>query len=247
MVIPALNEEATVAHVVEAVRQDDPAEIIVIDSDSYDRTAAKAKAAGATVLNWREVLPEIPPHAGKGEALWRGVAAARGEYVVFVDADLRTPPPNIVKRLVAPLADPALHLVKATYRRPLGDDPRGGGRVTELTAKPLLRLLRPELSWLSQPLAGEYALRRSSARACPFVVDFGVEMGLVLDIAERFGATAITEVDLGVKHHKHRPLSELTHTADSIATVLLDRQACTCRPPLDSLDRGALSAPNRAR
>ncbi|MBV7281573.1 glucosyl-3-phosphoglycerate synthase [Corynebacterium sp. TAE3-ERU30] len=235
VVIPALNEEATVAQVIAAVEQDDPTEIIVIDSDSEDRTAARAAAAGARVLNWREIHPAIAPHPGKGEALWRGLAAARGDYVVFVDADLQNPPPHLVRRLLAPLADPGIHLVKAAYRRPLGEDPHGGGRVTELTAKPLLRILHPELGHISQPLAGEYALRRPSARACSFIIDFGVEIGIMLDIAARFGPAAIAEADLGVKRHKHRPLQQLAHTADSVARVLLERESCASRPPLESL------------
>ncbi|WP_151641063.1 glucosyl-3-phosphoglycerate synthase [Corynebacterium sp. 11A] len=235
VVIPALNEESTVAQVIAVVQQDDPTEIIVIDSDSQDRTAARAAAAGARVLNWREIHPAIELRPGKGEALWRGLAAARGDYVVFVDADLQNPPPHLVQRLVAPLTDPSVHLVKAAYRRPFGEDPHGGGRVTELTAKPMLRILHPELGHISQPLAGEYALRRSSARACSFIIDFGVEMGIVLDIAARFGPAAIAEANLGVKRHKHRPLQELAHTADSVARVLLDRDSCVSRPPLESL------------
>lgn len=153
VVIPALNEAATVAGVVSAALADAPLEVLVIDSDSSDDTAALATAAGARVLNWREVLPGIAPVPGKGESLWRGVAAARGEIVVFLDADLASPRPGMVQALAAPFADPGIHLVKADYRRTLNGRSSGGGRVTELSAKPLLRLYYPELSHIHQPLS----------------------------------------------------------------------------------------------
>lgn len=222
VIIPALNEEGTVAAVVRAALADDPAEVLVIDADSTDATAAEAAAAGAQVLNWREILP-LAPWPGKGESLWRGVAAADGEVVVFLDADLTHPESGMVRALAAPFTDPGIHLVKADYRRSYLGQPSGGGRVTELTAKPLLRLLFPELGDIRQPLAGEYALRRATALELPFVHGYGVESGLLIDIAQRHGTTAIAQVDLGLRHHRNRPLAELGPMADVVAATILAR------------------------
>lgn len=223
MVIPALNEESTVAGVVGAVLADHPDEVLVIDADSTDATAVRAAAAGATVLNWREILPEVPPQPGKGESLWRGVAAAAGDVVVFVDADLLQPAAGMVGALAAPFADPAVQLVKADYRRTIDGRPTGGGRVTELTARPLLRALFPELAHIRQPLAGEYAIRRSTALELPFTAGYGVEAGLLVDVAARHGADAVRQVDLGVRRHRNRPLAELAPMADVVAATLLER------------------------
>lgn len=223
VVIPALNEEATVASVVRAVLADAPHEVLVIDADSTDDTAARAAAAGAQVLNWREILPDIPPRPGKGESLWRGVAAVSGDVVVFVDADLQQPAVGMVRALAAPFADPAVHLVKADYQRTINGQLTGGGRVTELTAKPLLRALFPDLAHINQPLAGEYAIRRATALELPFTAGYGVEAGLLVDVAACHGAAAIRQVDLGVRRHRNRPLAELAPMADVVAATLLGK------------------------
>lgn len=237
MVIPALNEEATVAHVVRACRADAPHEVLVIDADSTDATAARADAAGATVINWREVLPGCPPLPGKGESLWRGCAAASGDIVVFVDADLASAAPGLVNALAAPFADERIDLVKARYPRLIDGQP-GGGRVTELTAKPLLRQLFPELAGIDQPLGGEYALRASVSYQLPFVSGYGVEAGLLIDVAQRSGSAAIAQVDLPARRHRNRPLSELSGMADVVAATILGRAGVAAtrpvpqRPPL---------------
>lgn len=220
VVIPALNEQDTVAGVVAAALASCADEVIVVDSDSTDETAHRARQAGATVLNWRDIAPEIPVRPGKGEALWRGVRAAQGEIIVFLDADVTTIEPPWVDALVAPFRDPAVHLVKGAYRRPLGADDTGGGRVTELTAKPLLRLLFPDLPELDQPLAGEYAIRRSTALRMPFVTGYGVEAGLLIDVSR---AHTVTQVQLGVKEHRNRPLAELAVMAETVAQTILAR------------------------
>lgn len=235
VVIPALNEETTIADVVRAVAADDPAEILVIDADSHDHTASRARDAGAQVLNWREILPDIPPRPGKGESLWRGVAVARGDVVVFVDADLENPRPGMVRALAAPLADPQVHLVKADYERMFHGRPSGGGRVTELCAKPILGVLYPELAHIPQPLAGEYALRRSVAWRLPFVGGYGVEAGLLIDIARRYGPGAVTSVKLGPRAHRNRPVAELAPMASIVAATLIDRQSVAERPPLSEI------------
>jgi len=223
VVIPALNEQATVAGVVAAALADGPDEVLVIDADSVDATAAEAARAGATVCNWRDILPDIPPRPGKGESLWRGVAAATGDVVVFLDADLEQPAPGMVTALAAPFDEAGVHLVKADYRRTLNGQPTGGGRVTELTAKPLLRLLHPELAHINQPLAGEYAIRRATALRLPFAAGYGVEAGLLIDVARLHGPTSIRQVDLGVRRHRNRPLAELAPMADVVAATVLGR------------------------
>lgn len=238
VVIPALNEQATVAGVVRVALADAPAEVLVVDADSTDNTAAVAAAAGATVLNWRDVPVGVEPQPGKGESLWRGTAAASGEIVVFLDADLTRPAPGMVTALAAPFAGPGIHLVKANYLRSLNGRPSGGGRVTELTARPLLRLLFPQLSHIRQPLAGEYAIRRDTALQLPFVAGYGVESGLLIDVATRHGADAVTQVDLGVRHHRNRPLHELSPMADVVAATILSRAGgadVPTRPALSSM------------
>lgn len=235
VIIPALNEEVTVAHVVRACLADGPDEVLVIDADSEDATAAEAAAAGATVRNWRDILEETP-RPGKGESLWRGVAAATSDIVVFVDADLESAAPGMVTALTEPFVDPHVQLVKARYRRSFQGRPTGGGRVTELTAKPLLRQFFPELGHIDQPLGGEYALRRDTARQLPFVDGYGVEAGLLIDVAQRHGAHAIAEVDLGTRTHRNRPLVELAPMAEVVAGTILSRAGVigpvAQRPPL---------------
>ena len=235
VIIPALDEERTVAHVVRACLADEPHEVLVIDADSSDETSAEAQAAGARVLNWREVLPE-EPRPGKGESLWRGVAAAEGDIVVFIDADLESAAPGMVSALAEPFIDPHVQMVKARYQRSFHGSPTGGGRVTELTAKPLLRQFFPELAHIDQPLGGEYALRRAAAMELPFVEGYGVEAGLLVDVAKRYGPLAVAEVDLGTRAHRNRPLEELASMADVVARTILSRAgvigAVPQRPPL---------------
>ena len=217
MVIPALNEQDTVAHVVSQCLRSSADEVLVIDPDSTDATAERAAEAGARVVPWREVDPR-EPWEGKGEALWRGVKAAGGDAVVFVDADVTSLEPWWIDALAAPFSDPAVHLVKAAYQRT-----RAGGRVTELTAKPLLRALFPELAHIRQPLAGEYAVRRSTALRLPFVAGYGVEAGLLIDVASAHTPASIAEAELSPRAHRNRPLSQLGPMADVVAHTILAR------------------------
>ena len=250
VVIPALNEESTIAHVVQACLADQPLEVLVIDADSTDATAAEATCAGARVINWRDVLSDIPVRPGKGESLWRGIHAAQGDIVVFVDADLESAAPGLVSALAAPFASHGVNLVKPVYSRTFGDQPTGGGRVTELTAKPLLGMFFPELSHITQPLGGEYAIRRAVARQLPFVDGYGVEAGLMIDMAHYFGADTIQQVQLPPRVHRNRPLYELAPMARTVAETIIDRaklyeadsrtsiSALNQRPPLVELESG---------
>ena len=254
VVIPALNEEPTIAHVVRACLADNPLEVLVIDADSTDKTADEATRAGAEVINWREVLSDVPVRPGKGESLWRGVHVAHGDIVVFVDADLESAAPGLVAALAAPFDDDSVNLVKPVYSRTFGDQPTGGGRVTELTAKPLLGMFFPEISHITQPLGGEYAIRRSGARKLPFVDGYGVEAGLMIDLAHHFGADSIEQVQLPPRVHRNRPLHELAPMARVVAETIIDRaklyepnprvvlSALSQRPPLVQIESEQLGS-----
>lgn len=178
VVIPALNEQDTVAGVVAAALADHPGEVLVIDSDSQDATASRAERAGARVVHWtRDVLPQVAPWSGKGEALWRGVAAASGEVVVFMDADLKDPRPGMVAALAAPFADPRVAMVRARYQRRLNGVVGEGGRVTELTARPCSARCFPS----SHTLANRWAANTRCAPALPVSCPSSRAMGLRLD------------------------------------------------------------------
>jgi glucosyl-3-phosphoglycerate synthase len=228
VVLPALNEEATVGQVVESVT---PLlgglvdELVVMDSGSTDRTAEVAAAAGARVVRREDVLPELEPLPGKGEVLWRALAATTGDLIVFLDADLVEPDPDFVPALLGPLLTVAdVHLVKGFYRRPLRlETDHGGGRVTELLARPLLSALRPELSGLVQPLGGEYAGTRQFLESVRFAAGYGVEIGLLLDAHELHGLDAIAQVNLGVRKHRNRDLLQLGQMASQILGTMLSR------------------------
>ncbi|GGL37055.1 glucosyl-3-phosphoglycerate synthase [Phycicoccus endophyticus] len=214
VVLPARDEEETVGDIVRVVRnawvEGLPLvdELVVLDSDSTDRTAEVARAAGARVHAAAQVHPRLGPATGKGEALWKSLHVTSGDLLVFLDADLLQWGPHFVPGLLGPLlTDPGVVLVKAVYDRPLlgadGDEAEAGGRVTELVARPLLALHHPELSGLVQPLAGEWAVRRTAFETFSVPVGYGVEIAAVLDTAAHHGAEAIAQVDLGRRAHRH--------------------------------------------
>lgn len=237
-VVPARNEQATVAGVVgglvELAADGLLAEVVVVDGDSDDDTVGRARDAGARVLPQQHAPDGLPAGGGKGDAMWQGVAATTADIVLFVDADVHDFTADFVVPLLGPLlVDDTVELVKAAYDRPLGTtgQSRGGGRVTELLARPVLNLLWPELAFLTQPLSGEYAGRRSLLEALPFVQGYGVELALLVDTLERAGPDAIAEVDLGVRRHGHQPLDALGRMATEILAVALDRAAAQGRRP----------------
>jgi glucosyl-3-phosphoglycerate synthase len=231
VVLPALNEEETVATVIESIAGMVGGlvdELIVLDSGSTDDTAIRALAAGARVVSREEAMPELVPQPGKGEALWRSLAAAKGDIIAFVDSDLIDPDPMFVPKLVGPLLTvDGVHLVKGYYRRPLkvsgSEDANGGGRVTQLVARPLLAALRPELSCVLQPLGGEYAGTRELLTAMRFAPGYGVEIGLLIDTYDELGLDAIAQVNLGVRAHRNRPLTELSSMSRQVVATLLSR------------------------
>ena len=234
VVLPARNEESTVGEIVDMIRRElrdrlplvD--ELVVVDSRSVDATAQVAAAAGARVIHPDAVLREYGGRPGKGEALWRALAATTGDLVVFIDADLRNFGPHFVTGLVGPLlADPSLAFVKGCYERPLTDgaavQPSGGGRVTELVARPLINLYWPALAGFIQPLAGEYAATRSALERVPFVTGYGVELALLIDMLALVGQDALAQVDLGVRVHSHQSVEALGQMAGHIMLTAWSR------------------------
>jgi glucosyl-3-phosphoglycerate synthase len=228
--LPARDEEGTIGPIVDAVRRcliADLAlvdEIVVVDDGSDDQTAAVARAAGARVVTEADVLPAHGPGSGKGNAMWKSLYATTGDLICWLDADVRNFDPAFVTGLVAPLLyEPDIVFVKGYYERPYRGEPTGGGRVTELVARPLLSLLFPKLADIVQPLSGEYAGRREALTRVPFVEGWGVEVGLLIDLAERYGRAALAQVDLGVREHRNRPLEDLAPQALAVLAVALRR------------------------
>lgn len=233
--LPALNEEETIGPVISALKQalmhDVPLidEIVVIDSNSSDRTREIAAEMGVPVFIHQEVLPEVgAARNGKGEALWKSLHVLRGDIIAWLDTDVANMEPQFVYGLVGPLLrEPRIGFVKGYYHRPIRVERNlqheGGGRVTELTARPLINLFFPLLSGLVQPLAGEYAGRRSALEQLPFFTGYGVEVGMLIDMLERFGLDAIGQVNLESRVHRNRSLSDLSLTAFAIVQVILTR------------------------
>lgn len=235
--IPARNEERTIGPIVGAIRahlKDEAGlvdEIVVMNHASTDATASTAALAGARVVDADRVAAEFGPAVGKGDVLWRSLLASDGDIVVWLDADLESFTPDYVTALLGPLLlSESVSLVRANYTRSLGGETGAGGRVTELTARPALKLLFPELAHIRQPLGGEYAIRRDVAEELSFEVDYGVEVGLLIDVARRRGVASIAQVELGTRVHRNRPLDELHEQAVQVL------RAITSRSGLDVLD-----------
>jgi dihydropteroate synthase len=234
VVLPARNEATTIGPIVTLIRnalvERVPLvdEVVVLDSDSTDDTAAIAAASGATVFSAADVRPDLGRFAGKGEALWKSQFVTVGDILVFVDADLTEWGPHFVTGLVGPLlAREDVLLVKGFYERIL-DDGAGrlslqGGRVTELVARPLLSLYWPHLRDIVQPLGGEWAIRRDTFAALPVPVGYGVEMSTMLDVFAEHGAAAIAQVDLGTRGHSHQSVHDLALMAGEILAVAMRR------------------------
>jgi glucosyl-3-phosphoglycerate synthase len=234
VVLPARNEADTVGAIVAAIRRELVEqvplvdEVVVVDSGSVDGTAAEATAAGARVVTQSAVLPSFGDVPGKGEALWKALYATRGDVLVFVDADLREFDPQFVVGLLGPLlTDPTVSFVKAVYDRPLGMTdrvlPAGGGRVTELVARPLLNVHWPLLAGFVQPLAGEYAARRDLLERVPFASGYGVEVGMLIDVLELAGLSAMAQVDLGRRVHRNQDDAALGRMAAQVLLTVLAR------------------------
>jgi glucosyl-3-phosphoglycerate synthase len=235
VVVPARNEAPTIGGIVERIRADllhtgVVDELVVIDSDSTDDTAETAARAGAAVFAAREVRPDLGSYAGKGEALWKSLFVTTGDVLVFIDADLTGWGTHFVTGLVGPLLrDPEVVLVKGFYDRIMDDGTARrsaeGGRVTELVARPILNIHRPELAAVVQPLAGEWAVRRSALETLPVPVGYGIEMAVLLDVHSTLGLDAIAQVDLGERAHSHQTVHDLGVMAAEILQTAQRRVA----------------------
>jgi glucosyl-3-phosphoglycerate synthase len=243
--IPAHGEERTIGVIVTAVRRvlmervEVVDEVLVLDDHSTDATAEVAAASGARVVAEEAVLPHLPAGSGKGNAMWKALYVSNGDLVCFVDGDVRNFGAHFVTRLVEPLLTrPDVAMVKAYYRRPLDGARTGGGRVTELMARPLLSHVFPSLARFLQPLSGEYAARRSLLEAVPFMQGWGVEIGLLIDVTRAAGIDAVVQADLGVREHRNRPLDELGPQALAILVTALRRAGLeSSRAPFAELVR----------
>jgi len=222
--LPALNEEKTIGTVIKRVkgalmdRVPLIDQMVVIDSMSTDRTIEIATELGVPVHKHPEILPETGTYRGKGEALWKSLHVLDGDIVAWIDTDISNIQPRFVYGLLGPLlAEPHLQYVKGFYQRPIRQGgelvAEGGGRVTELMARPLINLFFPELSGMIQPLSGEYAGRRALLEAVPFFTGYAVETGLLIDILEQAGLSAMGQVDLERRVHRNQPLPNLSQMA----------------------------------
>ncbi len=232
--LPALDEETTIGNVIQTLKttlmDEVPLvdEIVVIDSNSTDRTVEIAESLGVPVYKHPDILPEVGSYRGKGEALWKSLHVLKGDIIVWVDTDIANIHPLFVYGLLGPLLrQPQIQYVKGFYQRPIKMGEKmesfGGGRVTELVARPLLNLFYPELSGVIQPLSGEYAGRRTALEQVPFFSGYGVETGLLIDILERFGLEAIAQTDLELRIHYNQPLVDLSKMSFAILQVFVAR------------------------
>lgn len=235
--LPARDEAATIAPIIEVLerlRRRGAIDQVVVVVDSRDATGEIAASLGAEVHRQDSLMPELGPVLGKGDALWRSLAVLRGELICFLDADTRDFDARFVLGLVGVLlAEPGLSFVKGHYRRPLQLGgvtlPDGGGRVTELMARPLLRRLFPELADVRQPLAGELAARRELLERLPFLTGYGVDIALLIDAHREVGCAGLAQVDLAARQNAHQPLADLGPMADAVLDAVLTRAAAVGR------------------
>jgi len=246
--LPALNEEKTVGHVIATLRRalmdhipllD---EIVLIDSNSTDRTRRIGQRMGVPVHIHQEILPQYGAFQGKGEVLWKSLYVLRGDIIVWIDTDITNIHPRFVYGLLGPLLrEPRLQYVKGFYRRPLrvGDKLQagGGGRVTELVARPMLNLFYPELSGVVQPLSGEYAGRRTALERLPFFTGYGIETGLLIDMLNTFGLHTIAQCDLEERIHKNQELQALGKMSFQILQVFIRRLEQRAGPMLAEVNK----------
>ena len=219
VILPARETAHTLAGILDALATLDPLidEVLVVDAASADGTAEVARARGVAVADESELLPAFGPGLGKGDAMWRGLASTTGELVAFLDTDTENFEPSFVLGLLGPLLMHDASFVKGAFRRPLriGEQTLadGGGRVTELVARPYLNLHFPRLAGFRQPLAGELAGERPLLERLSFPVGYGVEIAMLIDVLELAGLDRMAQVDLGTRQNRHQPLSDLSAMA----------------------------------
>jgi glucosyl-3-phosphoglycerate synthase len=226
VVVPARECADTIGPIVLAIQ--DAGQVLVVDAASRDGTARIAADAGAEVVQEADLMPEFGPVLGKGDAMWRSLSVVRHDVVVFVDGDTADFDGHYVTGLAGPLlTDSDIQFVKGAYTRPFtaGTEvvAEGGGRVTELTARPLLRAFYPELAELVQPLAGEFAGRRDLFESIPWATGYAAEISMDIDIWKRVGVDGIAQVDIGERRQAHQPLKALGGMASTILAAVCAR------------------------
>jgi glucosyl-3-phosphoglycerate synthase len=251
VVLPTLEVAETIGEIVERLQSlgDLIDQILVIDAASGDGTADIAAGLGADVRQESELLPEFGQALGKGDAMWRALAAVEGELVVYLDSDTRDFSPHFATGMLGPLlCEEGIQFVKGHFQRPFltpqGEARQGdGGRVTELTARPLLSAFYPELAAFVQPLAGEVAGRRSFFEQLPFACGYAIETSMLLHARDALrGTEGMAQVDLDVRHNRHQSLQELGPMAYAVLRVILERLRAEGRlvddhaPPLQTAD-----------
>ena len=241
VVVPTRNTAGTIAGTVaELLILADlglVSQILVVDADSPDGTAVTARDAGAEVVSENDLMAMTGPVRGKGDAMWRSLEAVTGDIVVFIDGDIADFGRHYITGLLGPIcADPVKQFVKGSYRRPFrqqtSEQPAGGGRVTELTARPLLAKMVPELVQFDQPLAGEVAARRSLPESIPFYTSYGVEIAMLIEVWDRIGLEGMAQVGLGTKRNAHQSLADLGGMAGEVIEALSSTLADLNRPDL---------------
>ncbi len=245
LIFPARNVAGTIGNILSVVEDLSARtglldQVIVIDADSPDGTADVARAHGAEVYSENELMRAYGPAQGKGDAMWRALSVARGDIVMFADADSDDFEEHFVYGTLGPLlADPQLQFVKGAFRRPFKQQGReekvldGGGRVTELMAKPLINLFYPELAGFVQPLAGEFAARRELLSSVPFFTGYGVEIGMLIDVFEQVGLAAMAQVDLGTRQNRHQSLASLSRMSSVVLRTVAAREGLAQRVARD--------------
>lgn len=231
VLLPARNEAATIGPILEELiplRDQGVIDQVVVLDDSTDGTAAIAAALGAEVYDQSSLRPEFGPVCGKGDAMWRGLEVATGDVVCYLDADSRDFGAHFALALLGPVVvRDDVHFVKGFYRRPLELGattlPEGGGRVTELTARPLLNRFFPELAGFHQPLAGEMAARRDLLERLPFACGYAVDIALLIDAWRDVGLDGLAQVDLDVRQNRHQPLGDLGPMAAAVLSAVTSR------------------------
>jgi glucosyl-3-phosphoglycerate synthase len=234
LILPTRNVAETIGLVLEEVdylRRSDIKlidQVIVVDADSTDGTAEIALYHDVEVYSENALMPEYGRAHGKGDAMWRGLSVATGDIIAFADTDTGNFCRQLVTGVVGCLiTKPEIQFVKAAYRRPYTQEtvsvPDGGGRVTELTAKPALNLLFPELAGFVQPLAGEFAATRDLFYSVPFLSGYAVEVGMLIDVLEACGLNAMAQVDAGMRKNRHQDLSNLSRMGYSVLRAVLTR------------------------
>jgi glucosyl-3-phosphoglycerate synthase len=213
-------------------------EIVVVDAASVDGTAQVAERAGAKVVQERELIAELGPVLGKGDAMWRSLSVLSGDLILFLDADSEGFSGHFATGLLGPLVcERDVRFVKAFYRRPFEQDgislPEGGGRVNHLMARPALSVFYPELAAVRQPLAGEVAARRELLEGVPFATGYGVEIAMLIDVWHEVGLEAMAQVDLEVHHNRHQSLSALNKMSETVLAAIVRRLVSEGRMSMD--------------